>query len=295
MIRDTNVQQAFALAILVLAGSVSYRIVKEPPFQREPQTSHEPAMSCPEPTFSSQPVPDSSRPDAGPPVSLSARVASSYPRGRRWPSLADYEDVWFARLGIGEDGSGLTTGTLSEDHYGLLQTLRNLRAARSRIDRREWTLLETMQLAAPRITGLKPASPRQTWVGGLPETGDGPPETWVDCRTGQKPCDGDWRLYGSGWVKFRDAAHEALVMTNLVPEPCPGEPIAYGCYGQPPQCDDDPQALKRGLCLLDCGVVLHFWAKPGRGCELNDPLTTAARERVAGLTKVLSADIVRAP
>jgi len=291
---------ALALSILTF-GLTTYSIGKDTASQKTAMASLEPAPSCPEPTVSFQPKVETSHPDAGPPVAMSAKVAAS--RHSAPVAFVDRGEVTetgahFGRLAIGENHSGLVTGEMNDDHWSMLQTLINVRAMRSRVDKREWSVMETMEFLAPRISGLKPASRRQTWVGGLPAVGNGPPLTWVDTRSGAEETDGDWRLYRDGWASFRAVASAALLEAVMSgepgKEPCPGEPIAYGCYGEK-DCDDDPQALKRGLCLLDCGKILHFWAKPGRGCELDDPLTTAARVRVAALTPASARGIVRPP
>ena len=43
---------------------------------------------------------------------------------------------------------------------------------------------------------------------------------------------------------------------------------------------DNPIAVSRGLCLLECGDRIGVWAEPGRGCELTDPRTVKVYKAV---------------
>jgi len=191
--------------------------------------------------------------------------------------------VWYARLALGEVDSALTTGRPTDDHVAILQTVENLRRARSDSQERTWTMLEAMQLAAPHITGAREGRTtkrRQLWLRTLPAHGrEAPAEGWRDCSTHPEPC-GDWEgLYGANWVTFRTWAIQQVIHGY---EPtCEGEPIAYGCYREPDRCFDDPRALRRGLCVLPCDGAVRFWAKDGNGCELGDERTVAVRERAA--------------
>lgn len=162
---------------------------------------------------------------------------------------------------------GMQCGVPTADHFAILQTGRDL--AR----RRGITLDEAFRVLAPRATGTKPPLLKQHWwVSGLPGDGDAMPDGWAE------GVDGTWSVHAECWARFRVFAR-ALVATND-PGPCPTAPVAWGCSDPEGGCYDDPRALARGLCVLDCGDTRNtFWGRPGQGCELDDELTTAARER----------------
>lgn len=242
-----------------------------PPVVTAPEP--EPAATIPADVAAAVPEPDV------PPPDLSAYQRSTI---KLFPPMDRTRDngVTFGHMGIGEVGRVLwpnaagTSGEPTRDHEGMLQTAANMM---------EWnrlSLSDALKVLAPHITRtVEPVKVRQRWVSTMPSVGDAEPsDGWHECgRHHDKAC-GDWDgLYAANWVRFRDWAIERVVHGYW--EECPGKPRTYGCYKNPRVCFDDPYALRRGLCVLDCGADLRFWARPGQGCELDDQLTTEVRRQ----------------
>jgi hypothetical protein len=160
-----------------------------------------------------------------------------------------------ARVAANEDSrplrpssGGGTSGLPTEDHLGIFQVIAGL-SERFRLDHDE-----ALRRLAPRIAGRRETTRRRILVfAALPALGGlEPPPGW------DRALDGDWRVHGPLWHRFRDEI-DRVVREGFEP-PCPGALLAWGDEG------DDPTAIRRGLCRVDCGSGDNrFWSHPDEG------------------------------
>ncbi len=220
------------------------------------------------------------------PATLSAAVAASKPRKGRY----DPDNVWkrtraqgalLARMFVSEASSALwrkprgTEGELTLDHRLIMQTIYNHRQSRQSF--KGW--IDVMAFLSPHVGQIKDPvdGTRQRWTSGLKADGDGPPDAWIDARSPHtgKP-DGDWRVHGPFWVALREETIDVWMNTDFA--------VIDSYMKKKPRKWGNEQDVIRTLekypdnwCVLDTDTSNFFMARPGEGCELNDPATVAAR------------------
>lgn len=142
------------------------------------------------------------------------------------------------------DGNG-TAGVPTRDTYAIAQVVHDWAAWQGT------THDYALRSLAPHVAGHRaPKRARHAVYSELPATGLLAPLHW------ERERDGDWRVHGPLWARFRDAVR-ALVRDGF-PAPCASPVIAWGNEG------DDHIALSRGLARVQCGdgAVNRYWGKP---------------------------------
>lgn len=224
------------------------------------------------------------------PLSISATLATSIPQQRKrkrkgnvWERTRE-QGVQAARMFVSEDSSAIrrisgggTEGVLTSDHRMIMQTIY---AHRNTIPRdlppfEGW--IDVMAFLSPHVGRLKEPKPdtRQRWTCRLPSLGGARPETWIDCDRND-PCDGDWRVHGPLWEAFREAVVESWMTIDFE-----RVELAIKMKSQKwGNADDVMRTLAKypdAWCVLNTDTKNFFMARPGEGCQLNDPATVAAR------------------
>lgn len=181
------------------------------------------------------------------------------------------EACWVARVGINENSLPIrmldvgppgrlgTGGVPTDDVWGILQVAVN---TTYRSDKGYF--LEGLKRHASHVTRVRKVTRhRQEWTGELPCRGAEMPPSWRD-QHAVKPhrrVDGDWRIAAMLWPKYRKAVI-GHIMRGEAPEACPGKPRKWG------NRKDICHSRNYGWCILPCGDLNYFLARPGQGCEL---------------------------
>lgn len=151
----------------------------------------------------------------------------------------------------GPDSDG-TSGEPTTDTLAILQVVHDF-AAWKRI-----THAAALRRLAPHVSGARPAKKRRHAVyATLPAMSMAAPALWQDA------IDGDWRVHGPLWARFRDAVRRLVREGFTAPFPY-HQLVAWGC-DDAPECDDTPIARRRGLVRADdhgiTGIYQNsFWA-----------------------------------
>jgi len=188
-------------------------------------------------------------------ISVPLLLASAVPKGFVELDLRRRTAVLISRVCAHEDSrplralsGGGTAGEPTEDCLGILQTALTFQS-----EFRYPTTYAAIRVLAPHVTGAREGSPRHVAYGALPAFGLARPESWDEGEYGT------WQLHGPYWGRLRDRMVE-IAQRGFEP-PCPGKPIHWG------NADDlQTHARKRGLCVLACGELNYFVARPGEGC-----------------------------
>ncbi len=199
-------------------------------------------------------------------------------------------------LGAGAEGHKGTAGHPTEDVWMIHQIAVNTMPSKGKED--HLTPLYGLAKHAGHVNGLKlPKRHRQELMKAFSCTGSKPvpppPEAWIDARDVEDPeknrNDGDWRVHGPHWVKYRDRVIKAY-LRGRISYPCPGIPRRWGNWED--VCADRNMA---GWCILACGDLNYALARVGEGCELTsdtDPRILCVEQRTGhGSTETLPADV----
>lgn len=192
------------------------------------------------------------------------------------------QGVQLARMFVNEDDRPIrrkpngTEGEMTIDHVMISRTVYTNRSTKKRFS--NW--MEVMKFLSPHVGRVKVSKRhRHEWTSQLPSYGDGPPISWIDCRHVDKGkrCDGDWRIHGKLWVKFREHVIRYWLDEDLYfmlsTEEQTSKPRHWG------NRQDVIRFLSRheNLCVLGVGDRNFFLARSGEGCFRNDRATQAAR------------------
>lgn len=193
------------------------------------------------------------------------------------------QGVQLARMFVNEDDrplrrkiGGGTEGEMTIDHIMISRTVYTNRHTRKTFS--NW--MQVMKFLSPHVGRVKSSKRhRHEWTSQLQSFGDDPPRSWIDCRHVDrgKRCDGDWRIHGRLWVKFREHVIRYWTDDDLLfmfaTEEETSKPRHWG------NTQDVIRFLSRHqkLCVLGVGDRNFFLARSGEGCYRNDRATQAAR------------------
>lgn len=267
----------FLFAVIL---STSGCTAREAP-QDRPQPPKKQTAPAPQPKAETAPQAPS-RPGKAPSEAVTATKAASPVPSGTWERTRA-QGVQLARMCVNEDSRSLrrlpggTEGKPTIDHKLIAQTVLNRRKAKSTFT--GW--LDVMKWLSPHVGRVKESKRHRHDVNAhLPANGDGPPFDWIDCRDvaeGER-CDGDWRVHGPYWVDFRERMVDLWLTVDrrqVERELGGARPMGWGNEA------DIIRRLKNSpdrWCVIGMGERNFFIARPGHGCELNDPATVAARK-----------------
>jgi len=188
------------------------------------------------------------------------------------------QGVQLARMGVNEDSRAInpepygSSGELTEDHKMIASTVVERRNRKKYFD--GW--LDVMRFTSPHVGRIKVSKRhRHEWTSMLPATKNSLPKNWIDCRYNKSNCDGDWRVHGKYWVKFRKNMIDYWMNTDFKKkhEIHGYKPVMWG------NTQDVIRFLKRyeKMCVLNTDTKNFFLANNGNGCSINDDVTIAAR------------------
>jgi hypothetical protein len=166
----------------------------------------------------------------------------------RWCVVEDACVLWPEGKGSPRHPDCGTGGKLSSECKAMVEVAVHNR----KLSHETWD--DTFAFLVRRIMGDEaPRRQRGRWIKDLPRTGTGAPVSWVDCRGGATPCDGDWRLYGPKWAVLRA---EMVAYWQAGPQDvCERKPLAEGT-------EEDAALIAiphRGFERYECEGVTRLW------------------------------------